>query len=154
MPPPQSDPLKYLCKCEKCRTRSPGGKVIPRRTWYRHNPGGKKAGYGSLTAEETQAIERINAIPNVPCPRSKAQKRRHLEIEEVEVTPHPSKRAAGSGSVSAPTLHICASKVRYSLNNISRVFSFVRRLFLSMKHPQKWAQFFLHPSLSSRTSLL
>ena len=81
------------------------------RTWYRHNPGRKKAGYGSLMAKETQAIERINAIPNDPCPQSKAQKQHHLEIEEVEVTPHPSKRATGSGSVSAPTLHICTSKV-------------------------------------------
>ncbi|KAF9782168.1 hypothetical protein BJ322DRAFT_1074659 [Thelephora terrestris] len=99
MDPPESDPLKATCRCEKCTRFSPGGKVVSRRTWYRHNPGGKKAKYGALTAEETKAFDRIAAFQHVHRPGRNARKLgRHLETEEIGVTSHPSKRAAGSGS--------------------------------------------------------
>ena len=31
-----------LCTCNTCRRRNGNGHVIPRSTWYTHNPGGKK----------------------------------------------------------------------------------------------------------------
>ena len=52
MPPSQSDPSKWFCTREKCRRYSPNGKVIPERTWYRHNPGGRKARYSGLPDEQ------------------------------------------------------------------------------------------------------
>ena len=35
--------MSEWCTCEKCRRRDGNGQVIPRSTWYTHNPGGKKA---------------------------------------------------------------------------------------------------------------
>ena len=95
----QSHPSKWACTCEKCKTHSPDGKVVSERTWYRHNPGGRKATYGVLTNEQAQAVDRIAAVQGVPRPGNKVRKRRHVEIEEVEATLHQiSKRATGSVS--------------------------------------------------------
>ena len=105
MPPSQSDPSEWFCTCERCRRYSPDGKAVSGRTWYRHNPGGKKAQYCGLTDEQIQAIDRIVPIQNVPRPSNgrKAQKRRHTENEEV--SPDRSKRVVGSGSVSCTRMY-------------------------------------------------
>ncbi|KAF9650492.1 hypothetical protein BDM02DRAFT_1382290 [Thelephora ganbajun] len=79
----------YLCTCKKCGPR--GGKVLPRATWYSHNPGGKKAKLPELSQEQ------IDLILSLPPPRY--SKRRKWRLEEAMNHPRTSKQVAGSGAV-------------------------------------------------------
>src|ERR1700753_894908 len=98
MPPLQSETPDGFCMCKDCRKKDPNriNRSVPRRTCYRHNPGGKKAAYALLAGKGNEVVDRISTIPNVPRPEGGTQKRRNVEIED---SPHRSKRAAGSGSV-------------------------------------------------------
>ena len=75
MPPP-GIPLDWTCRCRKCGTN---GKIVPRSTWYRHNPGGKKAIYSTL-ADKGEPVHRY-PVPR-PSDAGRGQKRHHIEIVE------------------------------------------------------------------------
>ncbi|KAF9643862.1 hypothetical protein BDM02DRAFT_3122811, partial [Thelephora ganbajun] len=93
MSPSSVDPPEWFCTCRKCGTR---GKVLSRATWYRHNPGGIKAKYGTLSDKEMESIERICAVPR---PAYKTRKRNSCKKgAKVEETPGTPESVAGSSS--------------------------------------------------------
>src|SRR6266481_439743 len=96
MPIPPRDYVEtpdYICTCRKCGS---SGKVLPRATWYDHNPGGKRAKRPGWSREQ------IEAMGSHPAPVYSKRRKRRLEEDEGGDEgdhPHVSKRATGSSSV-------------------------------------------------------
>lgn len=83
-------PGDYRCTCRKCGSN---GKILPRATWYKHNPGGKKGKAPQLTQED------IASILSRPTPAWGNRRKRTYEEVRAEELLRLSKRATGSSSV-------------------------------------------------------
>jgi len=90
----------WICTCRKCGSN---GKVLPKRTWYNHNPGGKAALYDATTERGREGIKRLYALHR---PAYEAQDQRlYGEVEGVEDPSRASKRVATSSSVRPMLFH-------------------------------------------------
>ena len=92
----------YRCTCRKCGSN---GKILPRATWYKHNPGGKKGKAPQLTQED------IASILSRPTPAwGNRRKRTYEEVLAGERLRLSKRATAGSSSVRMrPDQNICAS---------------------------------------------
>jgi hypothetical protein len=96
MPLPQAGSegaSEYICKCKKCARHREDGKKVSRRTWYRHNPGGKGKKLPKLTLNE------IDLMLEIPTPELSKKRRRRLERDLEAARERIYMRTAGSGSV-------------------------------------------------------
>jgi len=95
-------PARLVCTCRRC---GPYGKVLPKRTWYHHNPGGKAAKHEAIV---NRAIEELGLLRALPRPVYEARKQSlHGDAEGMEDPPvRSSKRVAAiSGSVRPMLFH-------------------------------------------------
>jgi hypothetical protein len=86
-PPGKLEDNPYFCNCKKCALH--GGRVLPRTTWYNHNPGGK----GNQLP--TPSLEDIEYIMNLPTRKFTQVRQRHFEERRVALRMQISKRATG-----------------------------------------------------------
>ena len=87
-----SNASDWLCKCAKCSLH--GGKVLARRTWYNHNPGGKKVKLPNLSLEE------VDRMMNLPAPKLTRRVKKRYAEDLAHMRAHISSQTAGSSSVS------------------------------------------------------
>ena len=90
LPGRSEDGNKYLCKCGHCGPY--GGRILPRTTWYNHNPGGKKAERPELSREN------IDFLLGLPSTKLSQWRKRDLERTSLAKQAHISTRVAGSST--------------------------------------------------------
>ena len=100
-PPDGSEADPYFCKCNKCSLH--GGRVLPRTTWYNHNPGGKGTKAPKLSLEE------IDYMVNLPAPKFTKARQRRFDEERANLRARRSNRDTGSSSVRTIGYDICAA---------------------------------------------
>ena len=102
MAPPLGRPKDnpFFCRCGKCVLH--GGRILPRTTWYTHNPGGK--GIKHLKP----SLEDIDHTTNPPALRLTRIRQKRLEERRKDIQARLSTRDTGSGSVHMTSVNICA----------------------------------------------